>query len=149
VNRVCFDASAALAFVLPDEPLHAQAVAHLTALAAQGVTIYTPAMFAYECDSVIRLRVWKGALTLPQAQTARAALDALPLVIEYDPNDRARAFQIALDYDQPRVYDASYAAHAQARDVELVTTDLPFFEAVNGAKKPKNLPALLFVKMLS
>ena len=146
--RVCFDASAALAFALPDEPAHAQAVAIIKAFGSQGVTLCAPAMLAYECDSVIRLRVWKGALSEAQAQTARAALKSLPIDIEYDASDRERAFDMAREYDQPRCYDTAYAAHAEARGVELITTDEPFFEAVNGSKKPKSAPPLSFVKLL-
>jgi predicted nucleic acid-binding protein len=147
--QICFDASAALAFALPDEPLHSQAVALVLAFAAQGTTLCAPAMFAYECDSVIRLRLWKGTLTDEEANTARAAIGALPILIEYDEADRDRAFEIAIEYDQPRCYDAAYAAHAEARGVELVTTDAPFFEAVNGSKKPKKATALTFVKLLA
>ena len=137
--QVCFDASAALAFALPDDPLHARAVAIISAFALQGITLSAPALFIYECDSVIRLRVWKGALTEAEAQTARAAIRALPIQIEYDGDDADRAFDIALEYRQPRCYDAAYAAHAEARGIELVTTDTPFFEAVNGLKKPKSV----------
>ena len=146
--QVCFDASAALAFALPDEPLHAQAVAIVRAFAVQGTTLCAPAMFAYECDSVIRLRLWKGSLSEAEATLARAALQSLPITIEYDEADRDRAFAIAQQYDQPRCYDAAYAAHAEARGVEMVTTDAPFFEAVNGSKKPKKASALTFVKLL-
>lgn len=146
--QVCFDASAALAFALPDEPLHTQAVAIVRAFAVQGTTLCAPAMFAYECDSVIRLRLWKGSLSEAEATLARAALQSLPIVIEYDEADRDRAFEIAEEYDQPRCYDAAYAAHAEARGVEMVTTDAPFFEAVNGSQKPKNARALPFVKLL-
>ncbi len=148
-DRVCLDASVALAFVLEDEPLHEQAKQLIRQWAAQNVTLCAPAMFAYECDSIIRLRVYKKALTLQKAEEARAFLDALGITIEYDASDRTRAYQIATDYDQPRAYDAAYAAHAEARGVELVTTDAPFFEAVNGAKKPKKAAALTFVKLLT
>lgn len=105
-------------------------------------------MFVYECDSVIRLRVYKQTLTHAQAQLARRAIYALPITIQYDANDRDRAFEIATEYAQPRVYDAAYAAHAEARGIELVTIDAPFFEAVNGSKRPKTAPALKFVKLL-
>ena len=56
--QICFDASIALAFVLPDKPLHAKAVALVMAFAQHGTTLCAPAMFTYECDSVIRLRLW-------------------------------------------------------------------------------------------
>ncbi len=147
-QRAVFDASAALAFAFQDEPKHAEAVALVRALASQNVTLCAPALFAYEVDSVIRLRVWKGTLSEAEAATARAIVSALAVEIEYDEGDRARAFQIARDYEQPRVYDASYAAHAGARGLELVTTDKPFFEAVNGTKKPKTAPPLSFVRLL-
>jgi len=146
---VCFDASMALAFVLQDEPLHAQAVAVVEELDSQGARLCSPALFAYEVDSVIRLRQWKGTLTEEEAEEARAILAAMSIQLEFDEADRNRAFEIARDYEQPRVYDASYAAHAQARGVELLTTDRPFFEAVGGNKKPKNEPSLSFVKLLS
>ena len=149
MSRTVFDASAALAFVFQDEPKHAAAVELVRALAAQNVTLCAPALFAYEVDSVIRLRVWKGTLSEDDAATARAIIDALAVEIEYDESDRERAFQIARDYEQPRVYDASYAAHAQSRGFEMVTTDKPFFEGVSGSKKPKTVPPLLLVKLLS
>lgn len=146
--KVCFDASAALAFALKDEAQHAQALAVVRALVAQEATICAPAMFAYECESVLRLRVWKGEMTETEAAEARRFIDALGVEIEYDVADRERAFEIARQYDQPRAYDAAYAAHAEARGIELVTTDKPFHKAVNGAKKPKNAPALSWVKLL-
>lgn len=145
---VCFDASMALAFALQDEPLHASAMAVVGALAKQNAQLCAPALFAYEVDSVLRLRVYKGALSEADAAQAQAVVNALSVQIEYDARNRNRAFQIARAYDQPRVYDASYAAHAEARGVELLTTDVPFFEAVNGSKKPKTAPSLPFVKLL-
>ena len=57
-------------------------------------------MFAYECDSIIRLRVYKKGLTAQKAEEARAFLDALGITIEYDASDRIRAYQIAHDYAQ-------------------------------------------------
>ena len=147
-DQICLDASVALAFVFSDEKLHTQAVALFRAFAAQGVTFHAPAMFHYECDSVIRLQVYKKALTPAQAQAARAVIGALPVTVEYDAADRDRAYQIAELYDQPRAYDAAYAAYAESRDLDLVTADVPFFESVNGNKKPKTAPALTFVKLI-
>jgi predicted nucleic acid-binding protein len=146
---VCFDASAALSFALQDEPLHAQAKALIEKLVDQGSTLCAPPLFLYECDSIIRLRVFKGALSESEAQEARAIVRALAVAVEHDPANGERAYQIARDYHQPRVYNAWYAAYAEARGVELVTVDKPFFEAVNGCSRPKNAPALTFVKLLT
>ena len=94
-DRVCLDASVALAFFLEDEPFHEQAKQLIRQWAAQNVTLCAPAMFAYECDSIIRLRVYKKGLTAQKAEEARAFLDALGITIEYDASDRIRAYQIA------------------------------------------------------
>lgn len=146
---VCFDANIAIAFALPDEPFHARAIATVQELYNLGITLCAPAMFAYECDSVIRLRVYTGKISEAEASEARAFVAALQVQIEFVEADRDRAFEIARDYGQPRAYDASYAAHAEARGVELLTIDEPFFQAVNGNKKPSGKPALSFVKLLS
>lgn len=147
--KVCLDASAALAFALRDEPLHAQAKVLIANLVGQGVSLYAPQLFAYECDSIIRLRVYKGAYSEAEAQEARALIAALGVAIEGGGAAEAdRAFEIARDYDQARVYDATYAAFAQLAGVELHTTDAPFFDAVNGAKRPKAAAPLAFVKLL-
>lgn len=148
-DNICLDASVVLAFVFPDELLHDQAVALVKALSSGDVKLCAPAMFAYECDSVIRLRLYKGELSHHEAQTARALVDALAVLVEFDPDNADRAFAISCEYDQPRAYDAAYAAYAESRRVELITADRPFFEAVNGSKRPKKLAALSFVKLLS
>lgn len=148
-NRlVCVDASTALAAALQDDPNHAVALALLAQLGAQNVRFCAPALFVYECDSVTRLRVRQNKLSDADAQVVRTLIDALGVQVEYDGADRDRAYQIAEQYDQPRAYNAAYAAHAEARGVELITTDAPFFEAVNGDKRPKSVPPLEFVKLL-
>lgn len=146
--KVCLDASAALAFVLPDDRNHAKAKLLLGAFITQGVTFCSPSLFIYECDSTISLRVWKEVMTEADAKLARAALDELPVEIGFDPTIRDRAYQISRAYDQPRCYDSTYAAFAEALEMELITTDEPFFEAVNGSKRPKNAPPLKFVRLL-
>ena len=147
--RVCLDASAALAFALQDELLHASAKVLVRNMVAQGTTLCAPPLFLCECDSIIRLRVFKGALNEAEAEEARLFLRTLDVKIEHDAADTQRAYEIAREYRQPRVYDSLYAAFAEVRGVELVTADRPFFEAVNGNKRPKTMPPLAFVKLLA
>ena len=147
--KICTDASFALAAVLQDDHNHAAALKLLAELSAQNALLCAPALFVYECDSVIRLRVHQHKMTDEEAEEARALIDALQVEIEFDRADRERAFEIATIYDQPRAYDAAYAAHAQARDLDLITADRPFFEALNGDKLPEGAPALSFVTLLN
>lgn len=147
-SAVCIDANLALALVFKDERHHKEARNLFQQFGVDNVTLCAPAMFAYEFDSVVRLRIYKGEITLTQAEEARAFLNGLGVVIVYDGVDRDRAFEIAHQYDQPRAYDATYAAHAEARGLDLFTFDQPFFEAVNGSKRPKNVAPLTFVKLV-
>lgn len=148
-GQICLDASVVLAAVLPNEPQHNLAVALLKKLASQKATLCAPAMFIYECDSVIRLRLYQGDLSYSEAQDARAAIAVMAVCFEFNSRESERAFQIACDYNQPRAYDAAYAAYAESRGVDLITADRPFFEAVNGSKRPRTKSPLPFVKLLS
>jgi predicted nucleic acid-binding protein len=148
-RQICLDASVVLAAVLPREPQHNLAVALLKKLASQKATLCAPVLFIHECDSVIRLRLYKGDLSSSEAQEARAAIVVMAVCVEFNIQESERAFQIACDYNQPRAYDAAYAAYAESRGVELVTADRPFFEAVNGGKRPRTRSPLSFVKLLS
>ncbi len=139
MNRVCFDASAACAFALNDEPYHAQAIALVSDLAQRNARIIAPPLFLCECDSVIRLRIFKGALNREGASQAREIIALLAVAID-DAAIYDRAFEIACLYNQPRTYDATYAALAEARGVELWTADERFYNAVGGA-----LPFVKFI----
>ena len=147
-QTICIDAALAIAAVVQDDHNHKAAFALIAQWGTQGVILCAPAMFAYECNSVIRMKVSSGKLTRIQAEEALEFLEALGIVIEYDPADNARAYQIATNYHQHRAYDAAYAAHAEARGLEFVTVDGPFFEAVNGSKLPTTAAALTFVKLV-
>lgn len=149
VSRACLDASVAIAFAFVDEPLHAPARALVASLSAQNVRLCAPQLFVYECDSIILLRVHRGASSDEQAQEARAIIAALSVSIEGGGQVEAdRAFALATEYAQPRVYDATYAAFCEVRGVEFHTADKPFFEALNGSKRPKAARPLAFVTLL-
>ena len=139
MNQVCFDASAACAFALDDEPYHPQALALVAALAKREARIIAPPIFLCECDSTIRMRVYKGALNEGEADQARQFSAALAVAIDhamiYD-----RAVEIARIYNQPRTYDATYAALAELRGVELWTVDKRFYNAAQST-----LPFVRFI----
>lgn len=134
------DASVALAFVLDGEP-HQPAVRQLLAdLVAAGVRIISPPLFESEADSTIRRGVHQGHVTAERASELQAILDALPVQIVYEPAVRARARQIAEQFNQVRVYDSTYAALAELRGCDLWTADERFYNGVRAG-----LPFVRFV----
>ncbi|HEX8237915.1 MAG TPA: type II toxin-antitoxin system VapC family toxin [Abditibacteriaceae bacterium] len=142
---VAFDASAALAFALNDEPLHTQAVALVADLVKRRMRLCAPPLFESEADSVIRRRVHLGTLTEAEAATTRQILAALSTQITYDIATKDRAYAIAVQYNQPRAYDATYAAFAEARHIELWTADERFYNSVNGSTVKQRLTFVQFV----
>jgi predicted nucleic acid-binding protein len=130
---------------LAEEPLHNAALALITELADKQMQIIVPPLFLCERDSTIRLRVYKGDYNDEEASQARNLIAALGVVIDTDVGIHDRAFEIARVYNQPRCYDATYAALAEARNLNLWTADERFYNSVAGTniKNP-----LRYVKFL-
>jgi predicted nucleic acid-binding protein len=147
-KEACVDAALAIAAVLQVDQNHPVAVAFIAKLVKDNVRLCAPALFEYECNSVLRLKVASAKISAAEAIRARSILDAFGVTAEYDPRDLPRAYQIATEYHQFRAYDAAYAAHAESRGIKFYTIDEPFFEAVNGSKLPHGAPRLKFVELV-
>ncbi len=130
---VALDASGAAAFALPDEKHHARAQRLIADLAHENARLIAPPLFESEADSIIRRRVYLETLTLPAGAAALALMDALQVEIIYEPATRLRAREMAAQNNQVRVYDATYAALAESRDVDLWTADERFYNSIGGA----------------
>ena len=57
---VVFDACTALSSAFQNETYHQRVMTLIADLAKENVIIYAPSIFAYECDSVVRLKVHTG-----------------------------------------------------------------------------------------
>jgi predicted nucleic acid-binding protein len=79
-------------------------------------------------------------MTAVEAKKAYAILDAAPVQIMHTPRARQRAREIAEQFNQRSVYDATYAALADLRGCDFWTADKLFYDAVKGV--------LTFVKYL-
>lgn len=129
-SAVVLDASTVLKFMFYDELLHVQAAALMGKLIERGAKLYAPSIFAYECDSVIRRHVHLKVLSPDDAQETRSLIAALGIAVTYDANVLERAWEIANVYSRARTYDATYAAFAEARSLDLWTADKHFYNAV-------------------
>jgi predicted nucleic acid-binding protein len=102
--------------------------------------LIAPPLFESEVDSAVRRRVRRGEFTVAAAAAAQGLLDELPVDIVQDRNVRPRARQIASQFNQNQVYDATYAALAELRRCEFWTADRDFHNAVKNG-----LPYVRFV----
>ena len=71
-------------------------------------------------------------MTATEANKAYAILDVAPVEIADVPGLRQRSREIAEQFNQRFVYDATYAALAELRDCEFWTADKMFYDAVKG-----------------
>jgi predicted nucleic acid-binding protein len=137
----CVDASVAAKWALKGERHRSKALALLRDSVAGGIVLIAPPFFASEVDSAIQKRLHDGTFTLAQARAAYARWDLAPVQIMDVPGLRQRAREIAEQFQQRTVYDATYAALAELRSCEFWPADKRFYDAVKAV--------LTFVKFLA
>lgn len=136
----CVDASLAVKWAVKGEPFRAKARALLRDSGMAGIILIAPPNFISEVDSAIRKRVFDGKMASAEAKKAYAILDAAPVQIVDAAGVRQRAREIAEQFNQRFVYDATYAALAELRGCKFWTVDKAFYDAVKTT--------LTFVKYL-
>jgi predicted nucleic acid-binding protein len=140
MTECCVDASIAVKWAVKGEPFRAKAQKLLQDVAASGTRLIAPPHFISEVDSAIRKRVFDGKMTSEEAKKAYTILDAAPVQIVDMVGLRQRAREIAEQFNQRFVYDATYAALAELHGCEFWTADGMFYDAVKES--------LAFVKYL-
>ncbi len=136
----CIDASIAVKWFIKGEAFRSKALKLLRESKALGFSLIAPPLFEMETDSIIQTRVVEGRTTSVIADQTLALLDTAPISIVTHPRMRQRAREIARQFKQRKVYDATYAALAELRGCEFWTADKIFYDDVKAV--------LLFVKYL-
>ncbi len=129
-RQVVIDANLAINVVIPNQPYHPQAVALFRRWVTESVSLVAPPLFESEADGVIRRYLYRGMIDQAEAEVFQRVLDDLPISIVQDDRVRRRARAIAAASNQQRVYDATYAALAEALGCELWTADGVFHRAI-------------------
>jgi len=126
----CLDASVAVKWCISGEAFRQKALKLLRESRAAGFTLIAPPLFEMEVDSIIQTRLVEGRVTLKAADRTLTLLDAAPVVIVDHPQMRQRAREIARQFHQRKVYDATYAALADLRGCDFWRADKIFYDAV-------------------
>jgi predicted nucleic acid-binding protein len=131
----CVDASIAVKWFIKGKAFRHKALKLLRESVAADITLIAPSLFESETDSVIQTRFIEGRTTQDVANQTFALLDNAPVVIVTHPHLRQRAREIARQFNQRKVYDATYAALAELRDCEFWTADKAFYDSVKAVLK--------------
>jgi len=129
----CVDASIAVKWFIKGEAFRHKALKFLRESVEADIILIAPPLFESETDSVIQTRLVEGRTTQDVADQTFALLDNTPVVIVTHPHLRQRAREIARQFNQRKVYDATYAALAELRGCEFWTADKAFYDAVKAA----------------
>ena len=132
MSERCVDASVIVKLPLKGERYRANARRLVRESTREGINLIAPPLFTSEVDTAIRKRVHDGRLSRTDAQRAYAVLDRAPIQIVTHPNLRQRAREIAEQFNQRTIYDATYAALADLRGCEFWTADRIFYDAVKA-----------------
>ncbi len=92
-----------------------------------------PPLWESEVDGSIRRAKSIGQINEAAMNAALAFVDAAPVAVFYETVTRQTARTLADAIQQPRVYDATYLALAQAHACEMWTADERLFNAAQTA----------------
>jgi predicted nucleic acid-binding protein len=140
MSEIYVDASVAIQWFVKGEPLRVKAVRLRNDSVAAGRRMVAPPLFEMEMDSIVQTRLAGGLVPLAAADRTLALIDRAPVVIVTVPGVRQRARDIARQFGQRKVYDATYAALADLLGCDFWTADQVFYSQVH-----RTLP---FVKYL-
>ncbi len=154
-TQAVIDASLAFDAVIGEPARRTLARRFLAACNVLNVRLIAPPAFTGEVDTAARQAMHRGGLAAADLPAVYAALDALPIAVTLDAAAldavRKRARVIAEMLQQPSVYDATYAALAEARGCYFWTADKTFANAAKQARRQSDgttAPALPVVRFV-
>ena len=130
-SKICVDASFILKLVLPED--YSDKV-HLmwNEWVEKEASIYAPYLLIYETGSVIRNKIFRDEIALDEGKEAARVLNAQEVIFYHSQMIEERAWDLAVTYEKPTLYDAFYLAVAEEIGAEFWTADK---RLVNSLKK--------------
>lgn len=137
------DASVAVKWHLRDERYAAEASILLRRFVGGGLQLHAPAFIRYEvAQSLIRASRDRRIAADVVAVELESFL-ALGIHSSHDADDLVASAQRIAEHTGASVYDAMYLAHAEALDIDLVTSDEQLLRQASGY--PVSVRSLLHV----
>ncbi len=125
------DANLAAKWIFAEE-FSGRALGLLAKCIQAGERICAPPLLTVEVTNIIRRRMLREGVTLPQAQRLLGQFLAFPVTTVSPSSLHERALALAEEYGLPAVYDAHYVALAAFLECELWTDDRRLLRALDG-----------------
>lgn len=128
---IAVDASVAAKWMFTEE-FSTQARALLRAALQAAEPIVAPLLLPIEVTNVVRQRMLREALALPEAQARLAGFLAIPVTLHAPDTLYSRALELADQHKLPAAYDAHYVALTELLSCVLWTDDQRLLNALGG-----------------
>lgn len=116
-KALCLDTSVLIQYLVPEE-LQAQAEKLVLEVVENAVRMVAPAFAWAEIGSVLRKKIRTGLLSTEEAKGCFEDFCQLPIEYIETEQIRARAWEIAEQYQMPTLYDAAFLACAESVGVD-------------------------------
>jgi len=131
VAKICVDASLVLLWLLPQK-LSQQAEDMWSSWREKRTELIAPPLILAEVASVLRKRVFYGQIPPEIGQELFEIFCDLDLKVTYSDSLHMEAWELAKQFNLPKVYDMHYVALAKLEECELWTGDNRLANAVRG-----------------
>lgn len=134
--EICLDANI-FTSALTSEPSSDLSLTLLRRLDKLKADYFEPALIIYEVGSSFQKKVLNKDLSRQEAQRSLDSFLQFPLLLQWQDYHMRKAAQFAKTLRLKNIYDASYLAVAESREIPLVTLDYDFYK--KGRKVYKNI----------
>jgi len=142
LSTICIDASFVVEMLVPVATSFGSSLEELwLQWGVNRTDLVGPPLLFSEVTSVIREMVYRRRITPPSGEEAFQKFQSMQLSEVSFPGLNQRAWQLAVQFNQPRTYDSQYLALAEREGCEFWTTDRRLYNAVQ--------PALPWVRLVA
>jgi len=128
-SLVCIDANLVLRTLVPGS-FSDRALALWAAWLDRDDMLIAPTLLAFEVTSSLRRLVHLGEITTSEGEEAFQRFLQMDIRLSNQRGIIPLAWELARQFDRPRVYDTSYLALAQLRGCEFWTADERLYNAI-------------------
>jgi len=132
MKQICVDASFVLKLLL-DEPDSPHAVEQWSEWITTDCEIVAPFHLVFEVVSVLRNNVYRKVITPESGDKALAAFLAQDVLLLHPDRLIEQSWLLAVRFNRPTVYDATYLALGELLGCEVWTADRRLYNAAGAA----------------
>ena|SRR3989338_5441537 len=120
---LCLDANVLIASMTAREVHHRSALQLMKIIQDRQIVLYEPALLLYEVVATLYRRKISGEITAAEVEEFVDHFYQLPILFQWKPAVIQQASEVAEKLSLKRMYDCTYLAIAQLRNIPLITLD--------------------------